>query len=226
MIALFVNCTLKKGNEPSNTRALMDKVEKEMKTLGVTEVKHIRLANENIALGTEKDMGDGDGWPAVLEEVKRADILVLGTPIWLGQVCSVAQQFMERMDAIFHDKSLSDDETGQYFTYNKVAGVVITGNQDGAQHVSQYVLWALQDMGYTIPPNVTCFWHGGADGPGDYLDNDGEKSLYANRTARYTAHNLVAVAKALKNTPIPTKLKKLDEEAEAVSETGAAAANS
>ena len=212
MQALLINCTLKTGEEASNTEALMRKVEKHLRGLGA-EVEMLRLVNLNILPGTETDMGAGDGWKTVLDKIKRADMLVLGTPIWMGQIGSVAQRFMERMDAIFHDEALADPDTGRYFTYGKVAGVVVTGNQDGAQAVSRYVLWAFSEMGFAIPPNAACFWVGDAEGEKSFLDAGGEKSLYANRTSRYVAHNLVAVHKALTATPILTSLKALDEEA-------------
>ena len=214
MKALLVNCTLKQGNDLSNTQALLDIVGHELKSQGA-EVEHIRLVNHNILPGTASQMGPDDEWPPVLEKVKQADILILGTPIWLGQIGSIAQRFIERMDALFHEEALWDKQTGQFYPYNKVAGVVVTGSVDGAQAVSRYVLWAFSEMGYTIPPNSTCFWVGNVDEEGDFLTTGGLQSVYARKTALWLANNAVNLSRVLTANPYPTSLNQLAEQAKA-----------
>ncbi len=212
--AVALNCTLKSSPEESNTAALMKKVIAEMDTLGV-ETELIRVVDHNIKFGVSNDEGDGDEWPGILKKIKAADILIIGTPIWLGERGSVAQMVMERLDGTYAD---ADEETGQYPMYGKVAGVVITGNEDGAHNAAQTILFNLTHIGFTIPPNADCYWVGDA-GPGpSYIEAGGEKNLYSNRTARYLAHNAAYMARLLKSNPIPTSLKKLDEEAKKVSE--------
>lgn len=211
--AVALNCTLKSSPEESNTAALMKKVIAEMDTLGV-ETELIRVVDHNVKFGISNDEGDGDEWPGILEKIKAADILIIGTPIWLGERGSVAQMVMERLDGTYAD---ADEETGQYPMYGKVAGVVITGNEDGAHNAAQTILFNLTHIGFTIPPNVDCYWVGDA-GPGpSYIEAGGDKHVYTNRTARYLAHNAAYMARLLKANPIPTNLKKLDEEAEKVS---------
>jgi multimeric flavodoxin WrbA len=153
MKALIVNCTLKRSPEFSNTGALIDKAVILLQQQQVkTEV--IRLTDYNIKSGNSSDEGEGDQWPEILQKIKAAEILILGTPIWMGHLASTSQRVIERLDAIFHEEGTTDEKTGQYFTYNKVAGCLITGNEDGAHSCAAQVLWSMQELGYTIPPNV------------------------------------------------------------------------
>jgi multimeric flavodoxin WrbA len=124
---------------------------------------------------------------------------------------------IERLDGTYME---GDPETGQYPLYGKVAGVMVTGNEDGAHDVCSTILYNLTHLGCTVPPNADCYWVGDA-GPGpSYIEAGGERHLYTNRTARYMVHNLTYFAKLLKENPIPTSLKKLDEEAKRVSNKG------
>jgi len=121
---------------------------------------------------------------------------------------------IERLNAVFSEEDLADPETGQYLTYNKASGVLITGNEDAAGHV----LWAMQELGFTVPPNANAYWVGEA-GPGaSYVEAGGERHLYTNKTLVYTVHNLTYFARLLRDNPIPTNLKELGERAEAVSD--------
>ena len=216
--AFIINCTLKKSPETSNTEVLINKGITILNQLGAkSEV--VRAVDHNILPGVSSDEGNGDDWPKILQKIKDCDIFILATPIWVGHTCSVAQRIIERLDAVFHEKQLADPETGQYFTYNKVAGTIITGNEDGAHSVASQVLWAMQEFGFTIPPNVNAYWVGEA-GPGpSYIKAGGAKKLYPNKTIRFTMHNLVHFARLLKQNPITTNLKQLSEEAKKESET-------
>jgi multimeric flavodoxin WrbA len=129
------------------------------------DVEVLRFVEFYVYPGTSSNEGNGDEWPKILKKIKSCDIFIIGTPIWVGHLSSTAQRIIERLDAIFHEKKLQDSETGQYFTYNKVAGVLITGNEDGAHLCASQVLWAMQEFGFTIPPNVNSYWVGMA-GPG------------------------------------------------------------
>jgi multimeric flavodoxin WrbA len=207
--ALFLNCTLKYAPAESNTRALIDKVAGLMEDLGA-ETEILRMTDYDIRFGVSSDEGRGDQWPAVLERVLDCDILVLGSPIWFGVRSSVAQMVLERLDGTY---ALGEADTGRYPLYNKVAGVIVTGNEDGAHNVAAHTLFNLAHLGCTIPPNPDCYWVGDA-GPGpSYLEAGGRDHLYTNRTARYMAHNLVAMAGMLRDKPLGTNLRQLDAEA-------------
>lgn len=211
--ALFLNCTLKRSPEVSNTEALIGKVAALLADLDVMS-ETIRVTDYNVAFGVSSDEGDGDEWPAILERVKACDILVIAMPIWFGVRSSVAQLVMERLDGTYAE---GDPITGQYPLYGKVGGVIVTGNEDGAHDCCANTLFNLTHLGCMVPPNVDCYWVGDA-GPGpSYLAAGGDEHLYTNRTARYMAHNLVWGARTLRANPIDTNLKALDAEAKTVS---------
>jgi multimeric flavodoxin WrbA len=158
--------------------------------------------------------GEDDEWPKILRKIKRADILIVGTPLWFGVRSSVAQMVMERLDGTYEE---ADPKTGQFPLYGKVAGVIVTGNEDGAHHAAATTLFNLTHLGCTVPPNADCYWVGEA-GPGpSYIEAGGDRHLYTNKTARYLAQNVAFFARLLKEHPIPTNLKELTGEAEAVS---------
>ena len=211
--ALFLNCTLKRSPEVSNTQALIDKVAALLAESDV-DSETIRVVDHAVKFGVLSDEGDGDGWPMILERVKACDILVIAMPIWFGVRSSVAQLVMERLDGTY---SQGDPITGQYPLYGKVAGVIVTGNEDGAHDCCANTLFNLTHLGCMVPPNVDCYWVGDA-GPGpSYIAAGGDKHLYTNRTARYMARNLVWGAHALRASPIETNLRALDAEAKSVS---------
>ncbi len=212
--ALFLNCTLKKSPRISNTRALIDKAVDLFRDLGV-ESEVVRVVDYKVAFGVSSDEGEGDEWPLILEKVKACDILVIASPIWFGVRSSVCQMVLERLDGTYVD---GDPVTGQYPLYGKVAGAIVTGNEDGAHDICANTLFNLTHLGCTIPPNVDCYWVGDA-GPGpSYIEARGDRHLYTNRTVRYMVRNLAHFAKLLKENPIPTNLKQLDEGARKVSD--------
>lgn len=207
--ALFLNCTLKQSPETSNTRALIDKAAGLYEELGV-ETQVERVVDYDVAFGVSSDEGEGDEWPELLDEIKQADILVIGSPIWFGVRSSVAQLVIERLDGTYEE---GDEETGQYPLYNTVAGVIVTGNEDGAHEVAANTLFNLSHLGCVVPPNPDSYWVGDA-GPGpSYIEADGDDHMYTNRTVRYMVHNTTKMAKILQDNPIDTNLKELDEEA-------------
>ncbi len=213
LTALFLNCTLKRSPEVSNTQALIDKVAAIMAQRGVVS-ETIRVVDHDVRFGVSSDEGDGDEWPSILRRIKAADILVIAMPIWFGVRSSVAQMVLERLDGTYAE---GDAETGQYPLYGTVGGVIVTGNEDGAHDCCANTLFNLSHLGCLIPPNVDSYWVGDA-GPGpSYIEAGGEKHLYTNRTAYYMAYNLVWGARMLKEHPIDTDLKELDAKARAIS---------
>ena len=216
MKVLFLNCTLKRSPRVSNTRALIDKAARLYEKEGL-ETEIIRVVDHDVVFGISSDEGKGDEWPAILEKVKEADILIIASPIWFGVRSSVCQMVLERLDGTYDEP---DHDSGQYPLYNKVAGVIITGNEDGAHNVAANTLFNLTHLGCTVPPNVDTYWVGNA-GPGpSYIDAGGEKHLYTNRTYRYMVYNTMYMARILRDNPIPTNLRRLTEDARLVSGLG------
>ncbi len=212
--AVILNCTLKKSPQVSNTRALIDKVIELMKPLGV-ESEVIRVVDYNIPFGVSSHEGDGDEWPSILKKLRAADIVIIGTPIWFGVRSSVAQLVIERLDGTYGE---GDPQTGQFPLYGKVAGVIVTGNEDGAHDAAANTLFNLSHLGCVVPPNSDCYWVGDA-GPGpSYIEAGGDRHMYTNKTARYMAHNVAFFAKLMKQNPIPTNLKQLIADAKKASQ--------
>ena len=197
--ALFINCTLKPGDQTSHTQGLMDVAMQHMRDQGVS-VDLVRAVDHDIAPGVQPDMREeglaSDDWPALTERVLAADILVLGTPIWLGDKSSVATRVVERLYSL---SGWLNDEQQSVF-YGKVGGVIVTGNEDGIKHVAMNVLYSLGHIGYTIPPQADAGWIGEA-GPGpSYLDegSGGPENDFTQRNTRIMVWNLMHVASMLK----------------------------
>ena len=197
MKALVLNCTLKPSPQTSSTEALARVLMQELAKGGV-ETDLVRLVDLNIKPGVTGDEGEGDDWPSVDAKLKAADIVVFATPTWLGQMSSVCQRALERMDAWFSET----DDSGRPVAFGKVAGVVITGNEDGAHHIVATVCQGLIDMGFTIPAQSWTYWHLGP-GPGpDYVETD-QGHAYSDRVARNAARTLLALAKVLNSDTYP-----------------------
>ncbi|MRX71168.1 flavodoxin family protein [Bacillus lacus] len=198
--ALALNCSLKKSNETSNTDALLSEVQSIFTDQGI-ELEKVRAADYQISFGMEEDMGDGDQWPELFEKVKEADILIIATPVWLGEKSSVSKLILERLDSC----SSNTNEKGQSIYYNKVAGAVVTGNEDGAKHAAQSIIYSLSHLGFTIPPNADCYWVGEA-GPGpSYIEANGNENEFTQSHVNYLGYNLSHFARMLKERPIPAE---------------------
>ncbi|MFC9436066.1 flavodoxin family protein [Nocardia sp. NPDC057030] len=198
--AVFVNCTLKRSPEVSNTQGLIDISARIMEKNGV-QVSHIRAVDHDIAFGVWPDMTEHgwptDEWPALQRQVMAADILVIAGPIWLGDNSSVTKQVIERLYA---NSSILNDR-GQYAYYGRVGGCLITGNEDGVKHCAMNVLYSLQHLGYTIPPQADAGWIGEV-GPGpSYLDpgSGGPANDFTNRNTTFMTWNLLHFARMLKD---------------------------
>ncbi|MGR4852443.1 flavodoxin family protein [Streptomyces violaceus] len=199
LTALYINCTLKPSPQLSHTQGLIDKSRAIMDGAGVT-TDLIRAVDHDIAPGVYPDMTQhgfaADAWPDLYEQVMAADILVLAGPIWLGDNSSVTKQIVERLYAC---SSLLNSQ-GQYAYYGRVGGCLITGNEDGVKHCAMNLLYSLQHLGYTIPPQADAGWIGAA-GPGpSYLDagSGGPENDFTNRNTSFMTWNLMHVAALLK----------------------------
>ena len=208
--ALFINCSIKRDKSKSHTQLLIDKAARIMAVQGVA-VEQVYALDHDIATGMVKDgneEGEPDDWPGIQRQILASDILVIGTPIWLGVKSSVATRVIERMYAYSADRNAK----GQYLYYGKTGGCVVTGNEDGIKHCAMDLLYALQHIGYTIPPQADCGWIGEA-GPGpSYGDTEwdgkpigdaqiplGFDNDFTNRNATFMSWNLMHTARALKD---------------------------
>jgi len=197
---LFLNCTLKPSPQTSHTRGLIEVSKAIMEKNGVdTEV--LRPVDYNIAPGVYPDMTehgfDTDDWPEIQEKVLDADILVIGSPIWLGEKSSVCSLVIERLYG--YSGNLNDQ--GQYAYYGRTGGCIITGNEDGIKHCSMSILYGLQHLGYAVPPQADCGWIGEA-GPGpSYLDpnSGGPENDFTQRNTTFMTWNLLHLARMLKD---------------------------
>ncbi len=197
--ALFLNCTLKPSPQPSHTQGLIDISRAIMENTGVA-VEVLRPVDHDIAYGVYPDMRDhgweSDEWPDIYRKVQDADILVITSPIWLGEKSSVCTKVIERL----YSSSGDLNENGQYAYYGKVGGCLITGNEDGAKHCAMNILYSLQHLGYVIPPQADAAWLGEA-GPGpSYLDpgSGGPENDFTNRNTTFMTWNLMHMAKMIK----------------------------
>lgn len=197
--ALIFNCTLKKSPEVSNTQGLIDASRQLMEKHGV-EVEVVRAIDHDIATGVYPDMRkkgwETDEWPELYKKVEAADILIIAGPIWLGDNSSVTKRIIERL----YGNSGELNKNGQYAYYGKVGGCLITGNEDGVKHCAQNILYSLQHIGCTIPPQADAGWVGEA-GPGpSYLDkgSGGPENDFTNRNTAFMTWNLMHFAKMLK----------------------------
>jgi multimeric flavodoxin WrbA len=200
LAAVFLNCTLKPTPQLSHTEGLIARSKAIMDALGV-KTTVVRPVDRVIPPGVYPDMTehgfDRDDWPELFQTILHADILVLGTPIWLGEKSSVCQLVIERL----YGMSGQLNDRGQYLYYGRAAGCLITGNEDGAKHCAMGMLYALQHLGYTIPPQADAGWIGEA-GPGpSYLDegSGGPGNDFTNRNTTFMTWNLLHFAKLLKD---------------------------
>ncbi len=199
--ALFINTTLKSTAQgKSHTETLMRNSMAIMEKNGV-QVDLLRAADHHISYGVQPDMrehgADRDDWPEIFwPKVRDADILVIGTPIWLGEESSICRVIIERLYA--HSGQRND--RGQYIYYGKTGGCVVTGNEDGVKHVSMTCLYALQHIGYTIPPQADCGWIGEV-GPGASYGDDGAgfDNDFTKRNTTFMTWNLMHMARMLKD---------------------------
>jgi len=198
--ALFLNCTLKKSGERSHTSGLID-ISRAIMERNRVQTEVLRPVDHDIAPGVWGDMTEHgwerDDWPEIQAKVMAADILVLCSPIWLGDKSSVCTRVVERLYATSGDLN----ESGQYAYYGRVGGCLITGNEDGVKHCAMNILYSLQHLGYVIPPQADAGWIGEV-GPGpSYLDPDsgGPENDFTNRNTTFMTWNLLHLARMIRD---------------------------
>ena len=201
MKAIGLNCSLKhKANESSSTDLMISLIGSELRNHDVELTETIRLADREILPGVTSDEGPGDEWPDIRRRILDHDVLLLGTPIWLGQPSSIAKRVLERMDAFLGEA----DEEGRYPPYGKVAVTAIVGNEDGAHHVTAELFQALNDVGWTIPAMGSCYWVGEAMQKTDFKDL-AEVPQPVRQTAAIVGRNAAHLARLLKTEQYPAK---------------------
>lgn len=194
---LVLNCTLTRSPADSSTELLARQLLDALAEHGAGG-ELVRVVDHDVRFGVSTDEGDGDAWPAIRRQVLDADILVIATPVWMGQPSSVTKMVLERLNAELSET----DEQGRMTTYDKVALVAVVGNEDGAHHISAEVYQALSDVGFSLAPNAVTYWVGQAMQGTDYQDLD-ETPEETDRATRMAARNAVHLARLLKSTPYP-----------------------
>ena len=197
--ALALNCTLKADPaHTSSTDAMIEVLRLALAERHVELTETVRVAALDIKPGVSSDEGEGDAWPALRAKILAHDIVIFGSPIWLGQVSSVAKRVLERMDAFLGEA----DDQGRMPSYGKLAVAAIVGNEDGAHYCAAQLFQALNDVGWTIPSIASCYWVGEAMGSTDFKDLDSTPEIIT-RTARMLAGNAAHLAGLLKAAPYP-----------------------
>lgn len=196
--AIYINCTLKPSPKLSHTEGLMRKSMAIMENQGIV-IDYLRFVDYEIAPGVYPDMTEhgfkNDEWPAIFEKVNSSNILIIGTPIWLGDKSSVCTRLIERL----YSESGKLNDRGQYIYYGKAGGCLITGNEDGEKHCAMNILYSLQHLGYAVPPQADAGWIGEA-GPGpSYMDPESgaQNNDFTNRNTTFMTWNLIHLAHML-----------------------------
>ena len=198
LTALVLVCSLKKSPAASSSELLGRQILDALVAAGATGGESVRVVDHDVRFGVSTDEGDGDEWPQIRRKMLDADILVLATPIWMGQPASVTKMVLERLDAELSETN----EEGRLLTYGKVAIVGVVGNEDGAHHTIGNCLQALNDVGFSVAPNAGTYWVGEAMHPVDYqdLDEPPEGTASAPKAAAtYAVH----LARLLHRDPVP-----------------------
>ena len=195
LTAIALNCTLKPGggDETSSTDRMIGLLGQELARRAVALTETIRVVDHDVKPGVTSDEGQGDAWPALRRKILAADILIFGTPVWLGQMSSIAKRVTERMDAFLGET----DEAGRMPSFGKVAILAIVGNEDGAHGITAHLGQALLDTGWTLPASPACYWVGEAMGKTDFKDLEQVPDKVA-QTAAMTASNAAHLARLLK----------------------------
>jgi multimeric flavodoxin WrbA len=198
---LALNCTLKPSATPSSTERLLQELMEALREYDA-DGEVVRVADFNVKPGVSADEGAGDDWPKLRQRVLACDILIIGSPIWLGQPSSVAKRVLERMDAFLDER----DEMQRMPTYGKVGFAAVVGNEDGAHHVAAEVCQALAEVGFTIPTGGVTYWVGEAMGDKNYIDLKTTPEAVAQWTP-VLASNAAHLASLLKTSGYPGRKK-------------------
>jgi multimeric flavodoxin WrbA len=194
---IALNCTLKRSPEKSSTDRILQEVLGAFGEFGARG-EIVRVADLDIKPGVSSDEGKGDDWPALRKRALAADILVIGTPIWLGQPSSIAKRVLERMDAFIGEK----DDRCRMPSYGKLGLVAVVGNEDGAHHCGAELFQALNEVGFTVPAHGQTYWVGEALGAVDYK-NHKKTPKATDYMTRLMVANAVHLAERLKGSNYP-----------------------
>ena len=195
--ALALVCSLKASPAPSSSDLIARQLLEELDTHGVTGAV-VRVVDHDVKPGVELDMGEGDAWPAIREQLMAADILIVSSPTWVGHMSSVAQRVLERLDGELSET----DDSGRPLVTGKVAVVCVVGNEDGAHEISADLFQGLADIGFTLPAQGATYWNDEAMGSRDYNDLDETPEAVAS-TTKTLAENAAHLARALEAQPYP-----------------------
>ena len=195
--AVALVCTLTPSPDESSSLVIAGQVLDELREHDVVG-NAVRVVDHDVRPGVQRDMGGGDAWPGIREQIMRADILLIATPTWLGQPSSVCQRVLERLDAELSEK----DEQGRPFTFGKVAIAAIVGNEDGAHHITGVLFQALNDVGFTVPAQGVTYWNGEAMTTTDYKDIDGPPDAVTS-TIKTVSTNAAHLARLLRQSEYP-----------------------
>lgn len=199
LTAIAVNCSLKRsGGEDSSTDKMIGLLVSELKKRDVAFAETIRIADFDVKPGVSSDEGEGDDWPGIRGRLLAADILIFGTPVWLGQMSSLAKRVVERMDAFLSET----DGKGRMPSYGKVALLAVVGNEDGAHGISAHLYQALADTGWTIPAGAVAYWVGEAMGKTDFNQLPDVPDAVG-QAAAMAASNAAHLAALLRYEPYP-----------------------
>jgi multimeric flavodoxin WrbA len=197
--AIAINCSLRgEDGEDSSTDRMIGLIAAALDARKVEVGGTIRIVDHDVKPGVTSNEGKGDAWPGIRKRILAADILVFGTPVWMGQMSSVAKRVVERMDAFLSE---TDDE-GRMPSYGKIALLAIVGNEDGAHNITAQLGQALLDTGWTLPPSPTCYWVGEAMGKVDFRDLPKVPDKVA-ETVEMAASSAAHLAGLLKAKPYP-----------------------
>jgi multimeric flavodoxin WrbA len=196
--ALALVCSLKASPAPSSSDRMARQLLDELGAHGVTG-DVVRVVDHDVKPGVELDMGDGDAWPGIREQLMAADILIVSTPTWVGHMSSIAQRVLERLDAELSET----DESGRPLVTGKVAVTAVVGNEDGAHKITADLMQGLDDIGFTIPAQGGTYWNDVAMGSRDYNDLDETPEAVAS-TNKTLAENAAHLARLLKGSPYPS----------------------
>jgi multimeric flavodoxin WrbA len=198
--AIALNCSLKGGKdaEDSSTDRMIGLLAAQLARCGVEFTETIRVADHEVRAGVTSDEGPGDAWPDMRRRILACDILIFGTPVWLGQMSSIAKRVVERMDAFLSEV----DDRGRMPSFSKVVVLAIVGNEDGAHGITAHLGQALLDTGWTLPASPACYWVGEAMGKIDFKDLPEVPDKVA-QSAAMTAASAAHLAGLLKEHPYP-----------------------
>ena len=196
--AVFLLGTLKKKQQLSHTQVLCDIVAEVFREKENVESDIIRLRDFDIQPGTKTEIDDDD-WPQILERLLAADIIVFATPVWWGIQSSLIQRVIERMDEL-NDEQLA---TGKSRFHNKTGGIVITGAEDGAEHIIGNILNFMSWNGFTIPPAPSVSWLGELSDETREAAERKFRSKEIRQMAETFARNQAFLARVLKQHPLP-----------------------